>query len=233
VAVPAAVRTTDRTFAGADVAWSIRIRHGFSELDDPAAHHGVRQHAYLLGCDSTPVCGERPALADRVLGRASRLGPPSPMHNPRCHVCLRLVRRDELPSPFLGMWAASAAGTPSAAEVAPHTSFALTVVQHPTMPVGPLPTSVTPASRVRLPQPVLADRPEPVIRMDLLAAPDYRGRASWPEPPPQMGRCEFRASGSRCSKSGRWHRHGWLACTSHATARDPRPWTAGDRAAAA
>jgi hypothetical protein len=112
--------------------------------------------------------------------------------------------------------------------------------------IGPGPSTPTPLPQVvplALPAPVptreqapattvpawrraiVASEFEVAIREDLLLAPDYRGRQRG-ELPEKIGVCEFATAGRRCTKPGRWHRHGSLACRMHAAARSPRRWEA-------
>jgi hypothetical protein len=56
-------------------------------------------------------------------------------------------------------------------------------------------------------------------------APDYRSRGPHEDPPPALGGCAFTGASGRCANPGRWDRDGLLACTTHALARQPEPWT--------
>ena len=80
-------------FAANDVHWGVRRRRGFSEFDDPAAHRGLTQHAFLVGYDRIALCGYRP------VGRRDRtvvpLAAATPGGNPMCAACARAVRSPE------------------------------------------------------------------------------------------------------------------------------------------
>ena len=55
-------------------------------------------------------------------------------------------------------------------------------------------------------------------------APDYRTRYPHEDPPETLGPCEFATDLGQCQNPGRWDRDGYLSCTTHALARDPKPW---------
>lgn len=56
-------------------------------------------------------------------------------------------------------------------------------------------------------------------------APDYRTRYPHEDPPPEaLGPCDFATDLGQCQNPGRWDRDGFLSCTTHALARDLKPW---------
>ena len=75
------------------VLWGVARREGCTDLDDPSAHAGLAQHAFLFGCDDQALCGYRPPrrhceFTDTV---RAELAVPSPEYNPLCPKCRSLV----------------------------------------------------------------------------------------------------------------------------------------------
>lgn len=49
-----------RQFAAGEIQWGVRRRAGYGQMDDPMAHRGRMQHAFLTGVDSLAICGYKP-----------------------------------------------------------------------------------------------------------------------------------------------------------------------------
>lgn len=78
--------------ASADVLWGVARREDHSDTDDPLAHKGLVQHAFLLGNDDRAICGFQ---APKRLTRADR-SPRAQLalagtDNPRCTKCTTLI----------------------------------------------------------------------------------------------------------------------------------------------
>ena len=71
-------------FANHEINWGVRRRPGFSEFDDPSAHIGLTQHAFLYGTDAQALCGYRPHPWTR--GRSVRVAAAT-HSNPPCDSC--------------------------------------------------------------------------------------------------------------------------------------------------
>lgn len=71
-------------FANDEISWGVRRRPGFSEFDDPSAHSGLIQHAFLYGTDAQALCGYRPHPWTR--GRSVRVAAAT-HSNPPCASC--------------------------------------------------------------------------------------------------------------------------------------------------
>ena len=72
-----------------DVVWGVRRRRGYGPIDDPRAHAGRTQHAFLVGSDAEALCGYR---SQGRLGR--RLAVPLALatdYNPYCRRCLSAI----------------------------------------------------------------------------------------------------------------------------------------------
>jgi hypothetical protein len=100
------------------VVWGVRRRSGFSEVDDPRAHDGLVQHAYLAGYDVLAVCGYRPLR--RRQRRAAPLAAPTAL-NPECPDCLAATTSATPLAPFHpylfpAQMQASESGNPAAHE---------------------------------------------------------------------------------------------------------------------
>ncbi len=85
-------RWKQRRFEETEVNWGIRLRPGYCDSSNPAAHRGTVQHAYVLGHDATALCGFRSGAGGAGRKRkVARLGLPSAEHNPRCVRCAPMV----------------------------------------------------------------------------------------------------------------------------------------------
>lgn len=74
------------------VLWGVPRRDGASDTDDPLAHVGVVQHAFVLGQDDRAVCGFKtpryPTVADRSSRPRLALAGPDNAKCPRCRAVL-------------------------------------------------------------------------------------------------------------------------------------------------
>ena len=66
------------------IIWGVRRKYGYSEIDDPSAHRGLEQHAFVVGDYGVALCGAK------VYGRRKpshiRLALPTE-ENPACRKC--------------------------------------------------------------------------------------------------------------------------------------------------
>lgn len=74
-----------------EVLWGIVRRREHSDIDDPSAHAGRVQHAFLLGDDSKALCGFRPRRIATTADDGPVLAVPSPRYNPMCPRCSAVV----------------------------------------------------------------------------------------------------------------------------------------------
>jgi hypothetical protein len=76
-----------------EVLWGIPRRHGYSDIDDPRAHSGIAQHAFPLGHNERAICGNEPPKRPTWINPVphAQLAVPSPIYNPRCQDCQRLL----------------------------------------------------------------------------------------------------------------------------------------------
>jgi len=85
--------TQGEMWAHDEVLWGIPRRHGFSDIDDPRAHSGIPQHAFPLGHNERAICGNEPPKRPTWINPIPQpqLAVPSPIYNPRCQDCQRLL----------------------------------------------------------------------------------------------------------------------------------------------
>jgi hypothetical protein len=87
-------RRDSQQVAAEDVLWGVARREASSDRDDPIAHSGLVQHAFVLGADEQAICGFRPPVSVGFDGRVRvpQLALPGP-DNPQCSKCLQLLAR--------------------------------------------------------------------------------------------------------------------------------------------
>lgn len=82
----------------ADILWGVDRREGCSTIDDPRAHRGRTQHAYVAGFDDQALCGHNPtgwlARQDVPLAMPTEL-------NPQCQKCRVALRESPNPRPMM------------------------------------------------------------------------------------------------------------------------------------
>jgi hypothetical protein len=78
-------RSTASIPSSADqIIWGVRRKYGYSEIDDPAVHSGLVQHAFVVGDYSVALCGAKPYGFRRPA--RIRLAVPTG-ENPACRKC--------------------------------------------------------------------------------------------------------------------------------------------------
>ncbi len=87
--MPKRNRPTDRwTGDPVEILWGVKRRNGFGAIDDPRAHRGRVQHAYVAGYDDLALCGHR---TNRwFTGQGVQLAMPTELNPqcPRCHAAV-------------------------------------------------------------------------------------------------------------------------------------------------
>ncbi len=75
-----------------NVLWGVPRREGHSDTDDPLAHHGLVQHAFVMGNDARALCGFAPPKRSSRADRTPRpqLALPG-QSNPPCRKCVALL----------------------------------------------------------------------------------------------------------------------------------------------
>ena len=83
----------DSSLADQPVLWGVPRRNGWSDLDDPRAHAGIPQHAFLLHDENEAICGYRPPRRRNMFSRRVQveLVLPSVDYNPPCLRCLEIA----------------------------------------------------------------------------------------------------------------------------------------------
>ena len=66
------------------IVWGVRRRRGYHEIDDPSAHRGLVQHAFVVGRYNAALCGARTYGWRKP--RHVRLAVPT-LDNPMCRSC--------------------------------------------------------------------------------------------------------------------------------------------------
>ena len=70
--------------SSANLLWGVRRRRGYSEIDDPSAHRGLTQHAFVVGAYDVAMCGVK--TYGRRRPKFVRLAVPT-AENPTCREC--------------------------------------------------------------------------------------------------------------------------------------------------
>jgi hypothetical protein len=78
----------EREFNAHEVMWGVRRRAGYGDTDDPSAHAGLIQHAFLIGDATTALCGFKPLRFGRRRAMPLALATD---YNPHCRRCLSAV----------------------------------------------------------------------------------------------------------------------------------------------
>ena len=144
-----------------ELIWGVPRRAGHDDLDDPKAHAGLAQHAFVPGNDERALCGFEPAKRASAPSAKPRpqLATASPRLNPQCNKCVRLIVRarpvPEPAPPQTESTPAPADPTPAPVEPAP------TLAEPPPAPAetapAPVETAAAPAPVEIAPAP--AERP--------------------------------------------------------------------------
>lgn len=111
-------RATHNQFAAVDIEWGIRRRSGYSQMDDPVAHRGLVQHAFLMGVDTRAICGYKPLRWRQR--RAAPLAIPT-SENPYCPECWSSIRGPEASVIVVNRYAWGEAAQATSPERSTHT----------------------------------------------------------------------------------------------------------------
>jgi len=133
-----------REFDVDTLLWGVQRRRGYGVVDDPGAHRGRYQHAFVIGDDTVALCGFKPTSRWRPNFKV-----PVAMatdYNPRCLRCVAVI-------PF----AFSTKGTEGPAAVADPVERLEQVF--PIEPVAPRLPEYSPDRAIPLPAPVAVPAP--------------------------------------------------------------------------